>query len=79
MIQTSRVFSNILDTFDLKQHVYGPTHKYGHTLDLIITRTNEDIITDYQIGDAISDHNAIISYLRIKQPIIQKNLLHIEK
>jgi len=28
-------FSDLLESFGLKQHVTGPTHKDGHTLDLI--------------------------------------------
>ena len=34
-------FNKILESFNLQQHINGPTHKRGHTLDLIITR-NED-------------------------------------
>ena len=30
-------FVDILDGFGLQQHVKGPTHNKGHTLDLIIT------------------------------------------
>jgi len=26
---------NVLNTFDLTQHVHGPTHNRGHTLDLL--------------------------------------------
>ena len=29
--------NNILDMFNLKQHVYFPTHKFGNTLDWLIT------------------------------------------
>ena len=31
-------FNKILESFNLQQHVNEPTHKQGHTLDLIITR-----------------------------------------
>jgi exonuclease III len=31
-------FSNLLDTFNMSQHVSEPTHQSGHTLDLLITR-----------------------------------------
>ena len=29
----------LLESFDCVQHVSGPTHKAGHTLDLVITKT----------------------------------------
>ena len=31
-------FNEILTCFDLKQHVYFPTHVHGHWLDLLITK-----------------------------------------
>ena len=31
-------FTSLLASFDLVQHVHGPTHSRGHTLDLIITK-----------------------------------------
>ena len=36
-------FADELQTLGLQQHVQVPTHLTGHTLDLIITRSNNDI------------------------------------
>ncbi|CAH3193085.1 unnamed protein product [Porites evermanni] len=36
-------FMDLLDTFSLSQQVSGPTHLSGHTLDLIITRSSDDV------------------------------------
>ena len=36
--KTTKEMITVLNTFDLIQHVHGPTHKGGHTLDLIISR-----------------------------------------
>lgn len=33
----SREFVNMIDSFDLIQWVKGPTHKLGHTLDLVLS------------------------------------------
>ena len=33
-------FISLQESFDLKQHVQSPTHRCGHNLDLVITRTN---------------------------------------
>ena len=35
---------NLLESFNLKQHVPTPTHSRGHTLDLIITRSEDDLV-----------------------------------
>ena len=35
---------DLLETFSLTQHVFGPTHLSGHTLDLIITRSSDDVV-----------------------------------
>ena len=35
---------DLLETFSLSQHVSGPTHLSGHTLDSIITRSSDDIV-----------------------------------
>jgi exonuclease III len=37
-------FCELLETFGLTQHVACPTHTSGHTLDLIISRSINDVI-----------------------------------
>ena len=49
-------FIELLETFGLCQHINVPTHSSGHTLDLIITRTNQDIITEPATTIFLSDH-----------------------
>ena len=39
----SHKFNELLETFGLLQHVKGPTHTSGHTLDLLISRSTNDI------------------------------------
>ena len=40
----TKKFEDLLETFNLSQHVSGPTHLSGQTLDLIITRSSDDIV-----------------------------------
>src|SRR5271155_5747741 len=62
----SKSFSNLLETFDLKQHITLPTHNRGHTLDLLITRSNSTIISDLDHTiPGISDHYAIKSSISV--------------
>lgn len=63
-------FLDCLSACNLTQHVTKPTHRHGHTLDLIITRSNDDtVVGDAQIDDlAISDHFAVLCDLRLQKP-----------
>ena len=36
-------FLDLIDAFNLKQHIDVPIHRSGHTLDLIITRADDKI------------------------------------
>ena len=43
----------------------GPTHKFGHTLDLVITRCDDDIIQDAYIHPLrYSDHHIVMCPIR---------------
>ncbi len=69
----ARRFSNLLNSFSLTQHVTGPTHKEGHTIDLVITRSSEDIIRDlYVTNPVISDHSAIHFKITVPKPGCQR-------
>ena len=50
-------FSSILSDFGLVQHTKTPTHLSGHTLDLVITRADDELMTDTPNTDELfSDH-----------------------
>ena len=54
----------LLDTFDLLQHVRGPTHTRGHTLDLVISKGVD--ISSVDIKDlALSDHFCVFFNFQI--------------
>ena len=52
-------FLSLIESFDLKQHINSPTHKHGHTLDLIITRNASSILSSTTHEPFLSDHSAI--------------------
>ncbi len=57
-IKTTKEIITVLNTFDLIQHVHGPTHNRGHTLDLLISRgLNISSIVSKNV--ALSDHFCI--------------------
>ena len=49
-------FMTFLDSCDLKQFVNQPTHLLGHTIDFILSPSDQDTIIDVKIGDFVSDH-----------------------
>ena len=63
-------FLNLLDSMGFTQHVSGPTHKKGHTLDLVITKNLTTSITSI-IPPTISDHSCILFNIEIHK-IVQK-------
>ncbi|KAJ8018487.1 RNA-directed DNA polymerase from mobile element jockey [Holothuria leucospilota] len=50
-------FTGLLDSFDLENKASSPTHTSGHTLDLVITRSNSRIdVTSVLADHFLSDH-----------------------
>ena len=62
-------FLDLLASLGLKQHVIGPTHEGGHTLDLVITRQYDQVIKSAPMIDRfISDHAAVLCQLDSMKP-----------
>ena len=77
-------FVDILDGFGLQQHVKGPTHKKGHTLDLIITRSvvglDDDLVRRLKVRDpCIADHFAVHCELHLQKPRFGKKVVKFRK
>ena len=71
---------DLLDTFNLKQHISTPTHRSGHTLDLIITREDDKIASNFIVYDpVISDHLAVHCQLTFTKPPFEKKEIHYRK
>lgn len=53
--------SDVLQSMGLYQHVCNPAQVHGHTLDLIITRDSENLITARPVSDCfLSDHATVL-------------------
>merc|ERR1712030_242557 len=72
--KTATEFLSLLDSMDLVQHVSGPTHNKGHTLDLVITKGLVTKITSV-IPPTISDHACILFSIEIQETIRKPDLL----
>ena len=62
-------FLDLLASLGLKQHVIGPAHVGGHTLDLVITRQYDQVIKSTPMIDQfISDHATVLCQLDSVKP-----------
>ena len=57
-----------LDEVGLHQHVVGPTHRCGNTLDHVISRIEDNLVLECTVGARLSDHNVIHCKLNIGKP-----------
>ena len=78
-------FNIVLESFDLVKHVNSPTHIAVHTLDLVITHRDSNIITHTPvIEDLISDHFAVSFTIAAPRPkaepttVTKRNLKNID-
>ena len=61
--------NDLLSTFNMTQSVSTPTHKKGHTLDVVITHDEDNNISDLDVKDIdISDHYFISFSLSVTAP-----------
>ena len=70
-------FKQTLHASGFTQHVVGPTHKKGHTLDVVLTLENDSIMNSVTVmepglfdrhGKPACDHQAIVFYPNISKP-----------
>ena len=73
-------FLDLIDAFNLEQHIDVPTHRSGHTLDLIITRADDKIAKNFHVHDpVISDHFAVHCQLALFKPPFEKKEISYRK
>ena len=62
---------DLLETFSLSQHVSSPTHLSGHTLDLTITRSSDDVVLAFaKVTFPTSDHFIIQCAIGFPRPAL---------
>ena len=68
---------DILYSFSLNQHVHMPTHKLGHTLDLVITRSEDDLdVQNLQnYAPDMFDHTPLTFLIQTWRPRPSRSLL----
>ena len=71
----------LLESFDLQQHVHSYTHRAGHTLDLVISRSAESILNVTSVDDSsmISDHYTVCADLQFVKPSWERKRIRARK
>lgn len=68
-------FGELMNTLGLKQSVTGPTHRCGHTLDVVISRENDNLVGNTHVLDLISDHALVACALGISKPHVPRTTI----
>ena len=64
-------FEDLLDSFGLVQHVVGATHDQGHTLDVVITRSDLSPPSITIGSPFLSDHSVVFFQLSLQIPPLE--------
>ena len=68
-------FGELMTTLGLEQSVTGPTHRCGHTLDVVISRENDNLVENTHVLDLISDHALVACTLCVRKPPVPKTTI----
>ena len=73
-------FKELLHSLNLQQHITCPTHKQVHTLDLLTTRSSDDLVSHPIVyASSMSDHCPITCKLHIKKVEVEKKTISFRK
>ena len=72
-------FLDIIESNNLNQHIHEPTHEYGNTLDLLITRQSSNLVYNACVGERISDHDCVRWNLNLLKPERPKKTVRFRK
>ena len=59
---SSLKFKNLLESYDLHQHVNGPTHIMGHTIDVVISPNKQSYVSKPDIRRIDLSHHFLIEF-----------------
>ena len=69
ILKNANVMKDLLESAGLEQHVHEPTHRRGHTLDLLITRTVDNLVSEVEVIRGLpSDHYAVKCNVPFSRP-----------
>ena len=66
-------FKTVISAFDLRQHVQQRTHRNGHTLDLVLSRSNDPLLVSVRSEDhGFPDHYPVFMEVCIPKPALPR-------
>ncbi|XP_072016875.1 uncharacterized protein [Amphiura filiformis] len=71
----TRKFNRLIESLGLIQSVVGPTHRCGHTLDVIVSREMDSLVESTRVLDLISDHALIACDLNVSKPSVPRKTI----
>ena len=73
-------FLDLITSADLRQHINGPTHHLGHTLDLLITRSDDKLISQVRtLPELLSDYNVVACDINLPRPPVSRRSVSYRK
>ena len=73
-------FLTMISSLGMQQHVTEPTHRSGHTLDLLLTPTSDPVLTSWESRDCgFRDHFAVFTKLNIAKPTLPRKIITYRK
>ena len=67
--------SSLLNRYSYYQAVTVPTHKFGHTLDIVMLRLNNDIVCSTTVTQLLlTDHYCVVCDLSVIKPVSHAEL-----
>ena len=67
-------FMTTLESAGFYQHVIGPTHISGSTLDLVFSRTKENLVMNCVVDPRLSDHHVVCFNICQQKSRLQKQV-----
>jgi hypothetical protein len=75
----TKLLAGLLDSMGLIQHVAESTHVSGHTLDLVMSRRDDNLLLAASVGSLMTDHHLINIEVNIPKPTFERTVLHFRK
>ena len=73
------LFNDFLASLSLQNQINFPTHTSNHTLHLLITSTEDNIIAGTNRGHLLSDHSFIHTYIKLGKTKAPAKLVSYQK
>ena len=67
----AKEFKELLDIYNLQQHVAEPTHVKGHTIDVVVTPDREPYLSHLNVTQLDLSHHFLIDFKIIAEPNIR--------